>query len=259
MVGVSPRQAKAPPLTAPAVDEAVAWHDVECAGYAADLALWRELAAGAAGALLEIGAGTGRVALDLAERGQEVSALDSEPALAAELGARARRRGLRVHVHCGDARTFALERRFVLIVAPMQVVQLLGGVAGRRSMLAAARRHLDLGGLLTIALADPLEGLDAGAVLPPLPDVRELGGWIYSSRPVALRHEHGAIAIDRIRESVSPTGELRASAVTLHLDVVDADGLAKLASETGFRELDRRRVPATDAYVGSEILVLEAE
>ncbi|MBA2255922.1 MAG: class I SAM-dependent methyltransferase [Thermoleophilaceae bacterium] len=245
-------------VTAPAIDEAVAWHDVECAGYAADLALWRELAASAGGAVLEIGAGTGRVALDLAGRGHEVSALDSDPALVDELGSRARGRGLRVRVHRGDARSFALGRRFALIVAPMQVVQLLGGDAGRRSALGAARRHLDAGGQLALALADPLEGLAANAVLPPLPDVRELDGWVYSSRPVALRREQGAIAIDRIRECVSPTGELRASAVTVRLDVVDADGLARLATETGFHQQERRPVPATDAYVGSEVLVLEA-
>src|SRR4029079_2359457 len=53
-----------------------AWHDVECASYAADLQLWRELAAGAAPApVLDLGAGTGRVALDLAELGHDVTAV----------------------------------------------------------------------------------------------------------------------------------------------------------------------------------------
>lgn len=239
-------------------DEAVAWHDVECGGYAADLPLWRELAADAGGAVLEIGAGTGRVALDLAGRGHDVSALDSDAALVAELSSRARSRGLRVRAHRGDARSFSLDSRFGLIVAPMQVAQLLGGEAGRRAMLSAARGHLGAGGRLALALADPLEGLAADVVLPPLPDVRELDGWIYSSRPVAMRRDRDAIAIDRIRESVSPTGELHASAVTLRLDDVDADALSTLAVETGFRERERRRVPATDAYVGSEVLVLEA-
>lgn len=253
-----PRGGGDAPVTAPALDEAVAWHDVECAGYAADLGLWRDLAASAAGPVLEIGAGTGRVALDLAERGHDVSALDSDPALVAELGSRARGRGLRVRAHGGDARSFALGRRFALILAPMQVVQLLGGESGRRAMLAAARRHLDLGARLAIALADPLEGLAADAVLPPLPDVRELDGWVYSSRPVAMRRERDAIAIDRIREAVSPSGELHESAVTLRLDAVDAGGLARLATDAGYRERERRRVAATDAYVGSEVLVLEA-
>ena len=41
----------------------VVWHDVECGGYDADLPLWRELAREAGGPVLDVGAGTGRVAL----------------------------------------------------------------------------------------------------------------------------------------------------------------------------------------------------
>ena len=79
-----------------------AWHDVECASYAADLELWRELAAAAAPApVLDLGAGTGRVALDLAGRGHAVTAVDSDAELVAELARRARERGLRVDSHTG--------------------------------------------------------------------------------------------------------------------------------------------------------------
>ena len=59
-------------------DPVVAWHDTECGSYDADLPLWRELAG--AGPVLDVGAGTGRVALDLAARGASVTALDVEPA-----------------------------------------------------------------------------------------------------------------------------------------------------------------------------------
>ena len=65
----------------PALADAVIWHDVECGGYEADLGLWRELAAAAGGPVLELGSGTGRVALDLAARGHDVTAVDSDPAL----------------------------------------------------------------------------------------------------------------------------------------------------------------------------------
>ena len=41
----------------------VVWHDVECGGYDADLTLWQELAREAGGPVLDVGAGTGRVAL----------------------------------------------------------------------------------------------------------------------------------------------------------------------------------------------------
>ena len=75
------------------LDEAVVWHDVECGSYAADLPLWRRLAAERGGPVLDLGCGTGRVALDLAAQGHDVTGLDVEPALVAEFAARARGSG----------------------------------------------------------------------------------------------------------------------------------------------------------------------
>lgn len=76
----------------PEDDPEVIWHDAECGRYTADLPLWRELAAAAGGRILDVGAGTGRVALDLAAAGHEVLALDRCDALLSALRARERRR-----------------------------------------------------------------------------------------------------------------------------------------------------------------------
>ncbi len=50
-------------LAVSATAERAIWHDAECGAYAADLALWEELAAAAGGPVLDLGCGTGRVAL----------------------------------------------------------------------------------------------------------------------------------------------------------------------------------------------------
>lgn len=238
--------------------DAVVWHDVECAAYDADLGVWGDLAAAAAGPVLDLGCGTGRVALHLAEAGHDVTGVDSEPELVAELGARARARGLRVRAHALDARSLELERTFALAIAPMQVVQLLGGPEGRAATLGAVRRHLSPGGRFAAALADPFEGMALEQVLPPLPDVREQDGWVFQSTPITVRDEpDGALAIDRLREAVSPTGDHTDSVATIRLDRVDAPTLEAEAREHGFRPLPALRVPETDAYVGSTVVVLE--
>lgn len=239
--------------------DAVVWHDVECAAYDADLEVWRELATEAAGPVLDLGCGTGRVALDLAARGYEVTGVDADPDLVRALGARARERGLRVRAHSLDARALELGRSFALAIAPMQVVQLLGGRDGRLAMLGSVREHLETGGRLACALADPFDGLSSDQVLPPLPDVREEDGWVFQSTPIAVRDEPGGVlAIDRLREAVSPGGDHAGEVATIRLDRVAPDELEREATTCGYRPCPRRRVPETDAYVGSTVVILEA-
>ena len=237
---------------------AVAWHDVECASYGADLPLWRELADSHGGPVLDLGCGTGRVALDLAARGHEVTGIDADPELVAALAARAKSRQLGVKAVAGDVRRFDLQASYPLAIAPMQVVQLLGGAAGRGALLAAVARHLAPGGLLAVALADPFEAVPAGESLPPLPDVLERDGWLLSSTPVGVRDEGDAVAIDRHRQAVSPTGELIEEAVTIRLEAVTPAALEQDALDAGYRSLSLRQVPATSDYVGSSVVLLEA-
>ena len=154
----------------PAPSNTVVWHDLECGSYHEDLELWRELAEAHDGPILDVGAGTGRVTLDLARRGHHVVALDADADLLAALAERAE--GLNVETVAADARGFDLgERRFELVIVPMQTLQLLGGEEGRAAFLRAARAHMAPGGLLAAALADPMEGVTDDRTEPPLPDL----------------------------------------------------------------------------------------
>jgi malonyl-CoA O-methyltransferase len=54
----------------------VIWHDLECGTYTEDVELWRELAREHDEPILDVGAGTGRHAIRIAERGARVTAVD---------------------------------------------------------------------------------------------------------------------------------------------------------------------------------------
>lgn len=245
-------------MSSQAVSGPVAWHDVECGSYAADIALWRELADARGGPVLDVGCGTGRVALDLAVRGHAVVGVDSDPDLTGALAARARAGSLAVRAHAADARALALDGRFPLAILPMQVAQLLGGPDGRAAMLTALARHLEPGGLVAAALADPFDAVPAGEARPPLPDVLEIDGWVLSSTPVAVHDEGDAVAIDRLRQAVSPEGDLTEELATVRLDSCHPDTLVAEGRAAGLRPLPARHVPATDDYVGSTVVLLEA-
>src|SRR3954462_9327880 len=111
----------------------VLWHDLECSAYEEDLPVWRALAGAAPGPPLDVGAGTGRVSLDLATQGVAVVALDADASLLETLAHRAA--GLPVETVVADARDFVLRRRFPLVLVPMQTLQLLGGRSGRAAFL----------------------------------------------------------------------------------------------------------------------------
>ena len=238
------------------MSSAAVWHDVECGGYAADLPVWERLAGDADGPVLELGCGTGRVALRLAGRNNEVWAVDADASLLASLQERAAAQGLAVRAICADVRALDLDREFELIVAPMQLLQMLGSAAARHAALERAADHLAPGGRLAVAIVEPPSpSLDGPAAA--LPDVRELDGWVYSSLPAVLVTAGGDLEIHRHRQAVSPAGSLSEEEHTDRLDALNADALEAEAEAPGLRRAGRLEVPPTNGYFGSTVVILE--
>ena len=233
----------------------VVWHDLECGGYAADLALWLELARSAGGPVLDVGAGTGRVAIALARAGHAVTALDCDGELLDVLADRAAGAGVEVQTVVADASRFDVGRRFALVAVPMQTLQLLPGAEQRAGFFASAARALVPGGLVAAAIADELEAFDGSAPLPD-PDTREAAGLRYISQPVAVRPVGASTAIERVREIVGPGGARSSEDDVVLLASVDAAGLAEEAARFGLRGEPPRPVAATEDHVGSTVVML---
>ncbi|HXV04962.1 MAG TPA: class I SAM-dependent methyltransferase [Solirubrobacterales bacterium] len=232
----------------------VIWHDVECGGYEADLKLWEELADQFLGPVLDLGCGTGRVGLHLARRGHLVTGIDRDGAFVAAFNEGAGE--LPASAEPGDVRKLDLKEEFGLVLAPMQLVQLLDEDE-RMECLRCVTEHLRPGGLAAFAIVEEMPGaLDSS---PPLPDVREIEGWVYSSLPLEAAVDDGEIVVRRLRQIVSPDGELSDEVDEVRLRMLSADRLEREVEGAGLRPAGRHAIPETDAHVGSTVVLLERE
>jgi SAM-dependent methyltransferase len=250
----------------------VIWHDLECGSYRADLPLWRELAERHGDPILDIGAGTGRVALDLARAGHRVTALDFDSELLGAL--RERAVGLEVEIVCADARSFDLPRRdFALCLVPMQTLQLLSDATERAAFLRCALAHLGSGGLLACAIVTELDPFDVADGSPgPTPERTHVGETLYVSQAESVRVLPERIVIERSRRIVSsearnpnyegsvgmPADESADERNVIELARVSPAELVREGTEVGFRPEAVLVIEPTDEHVGSVVAMLRA-
>jgi SAM-dependent methyltransferase len=237
------------------MSSAAVWQEVECGAYTADLATWERLAEAQDGPVLELGGGGGRVALHLARRGHQVWAVEENADLVDSLAERAASEHLAVHTIHADVASMELDRDFGLALAPMQLMQVLGGREKRIAALERAAVHLRSGGRLAAAIADAAS-LGTGSP-SPIPDIGERDGWVYSSRPVAMELKGPRLEVRRIRQAVSPDGSLVEADHVDYLDLLDAAGLEAEAEAAGLHPVGRLSLAAENGYVGSTVVIVE--
>jgi SAM-dependent methyltransferase len=237
------------------------WHEVECGGYTADLPLWEELAdeLGEEEAIMELGCGAGRVTLHLAERGAHlVIGLDQDRDLVEAVWERGCGTSADAeHIDVRDLDFFATP--FGLVLAPMQLIQLLAGSEERVACLTCAASNMKTDARAAFAIVEDMPAAFPEGALPPLPDVRQVEGWIYSSLPLEPIVDADSILLRRLRQTVDPDGNMSDELNEVELQVLSAEELEREAFEVGLRPAGRRQIPATDAHIGSTVVLLRKE
>lgn len=118
----------------------------------AELAVLHSLAG--SGPVLELGVGTGRVALPIANSGIEVWGIDTSSALLDQLHAKAGREGAVRTIH-GDMASFDLGMRFSLVYCVFSTFLMLATEDAQASCMRCVARHLAPGGAFLLEASRP--------------------------------------------------------------------------------------------------------
>lgn len=190
------------------------YYDLIHAELREDLPYWVALGRGAAGTVLELGCGSGRVLLPLARAGIHVTGLDNAPemlALAQELCANEPESvAARITLVEADMTAFSLSERFALTIVAHNTFSHLPHDSMARC-LRAARRHLIPGGRLVLDLPNPLALAAA-----------ELGAEQLVAEATFVDEATGDQVVQAARSSLDSDG--RCLHVTWRFDVRPADG-----------------------------------
>jgi SAM-dependent methyltransferase len=170
-------------ITQPYEHELAELYDLAVPDWPGEIAFYRNLAARASAdaPILELGSGTGRIAIPLAQGGHRVLGMDiSEEMLTI---ARAKSIGLPdLHWIRADMRTFELDERFGLALVPAYSFQLLLTKEDQSACLERIARHLISGARLALHLethpSDWLASLPSGTFtrLAPAGETRRSAG-----------------------------------------------------------------------------------
>jgi ubiquinone/menaquinone biosynthesis C-methylase UbiE len=164
---------------------------VEDISFYVDEALAAVAAAGRDGVVVELGVGTGRIAIPTALAGVRVIGVDSSPAMLEVCALRAREAGVetRLDLRLGDLRTPPVTECVALVTCPFRAYLHLRDDGARLEALRAARGMLACGGRLVFDVFTPSrEDIEEthGRWLEREPGIFERADWDLGERTLTL-------------------------------------------------------------------------
>jgi len=147
-----------------------AFYDYYSPGVEGDVQFYVEEAKKAGSSVLEVGCGTGRILLPIAESGIAIVGVDRAPAMLSLLRQKLAKYSpdtpSRVELIEGDMRNFSLGRRFKLVTIPYRAFLHLLTPKDQRQALLCIREHLADDGRLIFNVFDPNLELIAASLGP---------------------------------------------------------------------------------------------
>ena len=135
-----------------------------------DIAFYLAKAKELGGPVLELGCGTGRVSIPLAEAGSEIWALDLSDQMLAQLRGKLEQLSApaiqRVHIVHGNMAGFDLGRKFDLIIVPFRAFQALSERAEQETCLECVKEHLSNRGQFILHVFKPKAIFDDSWIQP---------------------------------------------------------------------------------------------
>jgi SAM-dependent methyltransferase len=218
-------------------------YDFSYEDFTEDADFYQNLAESVDGPLLELGVGSGRVAIPLAEAGYEVVGLDNSPSMLEQARARLKKvRKLKGSVELieGDMTSFDLGRQFGLVYVAANTFQHLLTTEAQLACLERARAHLAPDGLFAFSVRSPASVPWEPAEWAPLqlnwtrqdPESGDLIMKMAAEQPDPGRMVR---RITYVYDRVSPDGAVKRQVFTTELRHATEAELTLLLQQAGLR------------------------
>ena len=214
-------------------------YDQQYLRYRDDIPHYLQLAADYGGPILELGSGTGRLAIALARAGYQVTGIEASAPMLERGLQNAAAAGVNPTLEPGDMRDFELPQRFPLVIAAFNTLMHLHTLDDQDRALARVRDHLESGGAFGFDLYLPDFGPQG--VLRREAEWSEVGG---EETELLLVQEHDPLAqtIESryLLDTVGEDGLLRRRTATLRQRYYSRFEIERALRHAGFSRLKLR-------------------
>jgi len=204
--------------------------------YTQDQSFWLELASQSNGSILELGCGTGRVLLAIAQAGFPIFGLDNDLhmlLLLQELASETIRASL--NIIQADMGRFHLATRFGLILLPCNTYSTFS-LSQRQAILGCIQRQMLPGGIFAVSLPNP-------AVLMNLPtigktDIEDIIYHPVNQEPIqissAWERTQNEFIVDWHYDHLSPDGNVKRLSIRVKHNLIKTEEYVREFENSGF-------------------------